>query len=71
MFSDIPATREVMEGTGCSFSNDSIESFLHAMDASTKIDNNEIGRWQSLLRARHSWKKSADIVIGNLSELSG
>ena len=71
VFSDIPATREVMDDTGCSFSNDSIESFLHAMNASMQIDENDIRQWQSQLRARHSWKKSADIVVENLSELSG
>ena len=70
VYSDIPATTEVMEGTGFSFRNESFESFASEMKGALASTPGTIREWQARLRARHSWEKVANTVADELSTLS-
>ncbi len=69
VFSDIPALREVMNGAGHSFSNDSEESFARAMQAALSTPPQTIRAWSEQLFQRHNWHRVVDKILPELSEI--
>ncbi|MGC8743670.1 MAG: glycosyltransferase [Verrucomicrobiia bacterium] len=63
VYSDIPASREVMAGMGAPFDNSSYESFAKAMDFALKISANQLDLWAKALLERHNWKKGAEKIV--------
>lgn len=70
VFSDLAVTREVMAGTGCSFSNDSYESFARSMDKAFGVSETQIELWAGQLLERHDWDKVMERVVNGLIEAS-
>ena len=66
VFSDIPATREVMSGAGFSFSNPSFESFVHAMNSSLQVTPCCLEEWKQQLLYRHNWDRVVSRVLSGL-----
>jgi glycosyltransferase involved in cell wall biosynthesis len=69
VFSAIPATTEVMEGTGLEFENDCYDSFAKAMDQSFTLSREHIADWGARLTDQHSWTKVADRVVAGLNSV--
>lgn len=67
VFSDVPTTREVMEETGFSFSNDSYESFVQAMDKALNLSELQIQLWAGQLLKRHNWDKVVERISNGLA----
>jgi glycosyltransferase involved in cell wall biosynthesis len=63
VYSDIPATREVMRGAGAPFENNSYESFARAMALALHTQPAELARWEQELLMRHSGEKGAETVV--------
>jgi hypothetical protein len=63
VYSDLSATREVMQGTGCSFSNVDYASFAAALDKAQRRPESEIKDWADQLLARHNWQAVGERVI--------
>jgi len=68
--SSIPATNEVMGGTGLRFDNDDYESFANAMNEAKTASAKRIQTWADDLLERHSWTKVADRVVKGMRENS-
>ena len=66
VYSGLPAMREVMNGCGYSFNNDSFEEFAQRMDQALQTPAEQLGEWQRHLSARHSWKTIADRIASQL-----
>lgn len=66
VFSDIPATREVMGGCGYSFANYDYESFRVAMNSALAVPREQIATWAEQLLARHDWKLVLDRFVAGL-----
>jgi glycosyltransferase involved in cell wall biosynthesis len=66
VYSDIPVTREVMAGMGCSFANESYESFEEAMNKALGITAETIESWARQLLSRHNWNRVCSRVIEGL-----
>ena len=66
VFSDIPATREVMGDAGLSFDNANYESFARALNQARATPAKLIGTWADELLNRHNWRAVADRVIAAL-----
>lgn len=64
VYSDLPPIREVMQGAGFPFSNDSKESFVEAMNQALLTPSDAIQTWSESLMARHNW----DIVTRKIVE---
>lgn len=69
VFSDIPPLREVMNGAGHSFSNDSEESFARAMQAALSTPPETIRAWSEQLFQRHNWQRVVEKILPELSEI--
>jgi glycosyltransferase involved in cell wall biosynthesis len=69
VYSAIPAMREVMNGCGFCFSNESFEQFAAAMDAAMQLEPAQLEAWQKALRARHNWTVVAKRITETLSAL--
>lgn len=67
VFSDLAVTREVMGGRGFSFSNDSYESFVQAMEKAINLPQAQIRLWAEQLLERHNWDKVINVIINGLS----
>lgn len=67
VFSDIPPLREVMNGAGHSFSNDSKESFARAMQAALNTSPETISAWAGELVQRHNWRAVTEKILPELS----
>lgn len=67
VYSDIPATREVMCGTGCAFENGSYASFGRAMDLAIETPAPQVGQWASQLAQRHNWEKVTERVVEGMA----
>ena len=67
VYSDIPATREVMQGAGCCFANSDNESFAIAMDKALRTDESQVKNWASQLLLRHNWQAVGERVIQALA----
>jgi len=61
--SSIPATNEVMGGTGLRFDNDDYESFANAMNEAKQVSADRLQTWAEELLERHNWTKVADRVV--------
>lgn len=70
VFSDIPALREVMLGTGCPFANDSFDSFAAALDAARAAPPATIAAWADRLAAAHDWTAVTERVVAALERHS-
>jgi glycosyltransferase involved in cell wall biosynthesis len=70
VYSEIPATSECMNGAGFAFSSSSFESFFAAMTYSMEVSPKAMENWQVQLREAHSWQKTTNIVLTELSRLS-
>ncbi|MDD5109208.1 MAG: glycosyltransferase [Candidatus Omnitrophica bacterium] len=68
VFSDLPATREIMSGGGFSFSNDSYESFAQAMDDALNASTTQIQLWAEQLLERHNWNKVVEKIINGFTQ---
>jgi Glycosyl transferases group 1 len=69
VFSDIPPLREVMNGAGHSFSNESQESFARAMQAALSTPPETISTWAEQLMQRHNWRAVTDRILPEISEI--
>lgn len=67
VYSDIPAMREVMDGTGCPSANDNYESFAHAMEEALSIKQQVITEWGDRLSRRHRWSNVCSKVVEGLA----
>jgi len=70
VFSDLPVTREVMRGMGCSFLNDSYESFAQAMHSASRVPETQIQLWAEQLLECHNWDKVVERITGGLTQIS-
>ncbi len=55
VYSDIPATREVMRGCGFAFDNESFGSFDLALRQALAVSADQIDRWAEQLMLWHNW----------------
>jgi glycosyltransferase involved in cell wall biosynthesis len=67
VYSDIPATREVMGGCGCPFSNGDYESFAAALRRGLATPPEQIQAWEDQLLARHNWKDVANRILTSVN----
>jgi glycosyltransferase involved in cell wall biosynthesis len=68
VYSDIPATREVMSGCGCPFDNGDYQSFAAALRQALATPPAQLQLWANELLARHNWDSVADRVLAALSQ---
>lgn len=68
VFSELPVTREVMEGTGFPFLNHQPDSFLQAMNHAMAAAPAQLRTWAAALRARHTWDRAGDVTLRGLME---
>jgi len=62
VYSDIPASREVLMGLGAPFDNNSYESFAKALDYALNIPPEQLDNWAKILLEKHNWKKGAEKI---------
>lgn len=62
VYSDIPASREVLAGMGAPFDNSSYDSFANAMDFALKVSPEQLNAWAKALLERHNWEKGAEKI---------
>jgi glycosyltransferase involved in cell wall biosynthesis len=67
VYSELPATREVMAGAGCPFSNADYESFSRALGTALQCSSDQLQVWREGLLARHDWNRVADRVVQSIS----
>jgi len=70
VYSSIPATEEVMQGSGCSFRNESFESFAAALDKALKMPERQIQEWAEQLLVRYTWEKVAEKAVAAIQAAS-
>jgi glycosyltransferase involved in cell wall biosynthesis len=68
VYSDIPATREVMSGGGCPFDNGNYPSFAAALHQALATTPAQLRVWADELLARHNWEAVADRIATALSQ---
>jgi glycosyltransferase involved in cell wall biosynthesis len=67
VFSDIPATREVMGDCGFPFKNGDYESFTAALRKALAATPEQIKAWAEILLTRHNWTSVADRIVTALA----
>jgi glycosyltransferase involved in cell wall biosynthesis len=67
VYSDIPATREVMGGRGCPFDNADYLSFAAALRQAKAAPSAQLRVWADELLAVHNWNAVAGRVVDALS----
>lgn len=67
VYSDIPATREVMQDRGLSFHNDSYDLFAAALERGLGCDEATLRSWRCELAAELRWSDVAQRVLEALS----
>jgi glycosyltransferase involved in cell wall biosynthesis len=67
VYSDIPATREVMSGCGCPFANADCQSFAAALRRAQAVHPAQLRAWADELLARHNWDAVAGRMVSALS----
>jgi len=67
VFSDLPVTREVMQGAGCCFANDRYEALAAALDEALRTPEQRVRQWADQLLARHQWAAVAERAIQALN----
>jgi glycosyltransferase involved in cell wall biosynthesis len=68
VYSEIPATREVMGGAGCTFQNDSYKSFAAALEAAMRMPSAQIGAWGQSLLKRFDWGRTCEQLAETLAK---
>jgi glycosyltransferase involved in cell wall biosynthesis len=68
VYSDIPATREVMSGCGCPFDNGDYHSFAAALRQALATPPAQLRLWADELLARHNWDAVVDRILVALSQ---
>jgi glycosyltransferase involved in cell wall biosynthesis len=68
VYSDIPATREVMSGCGCPFDNGDYPSFAAALRKALATTPAQLRAWANQLLARHNWDAVVDRIVAALSQ---
>jgi glycosyltransferase involved in cell wall biosynthesis len=68
VYSDIPATSEVMSGFGCRFENGNYQSFAAALRQALAIVPAQLQVWADALLARHNWENVVDRILAALSQ---
>jgi glycosyltransferase involved in cell wall biosynthesis len=63
VYSDIPATREVMSGCGCPFDNGRYRSFADALQRAFSVSPQQVQDWSRQLLAHHNWIAVTDRVL--------
>jgi glycosyltransferase involved in cell wall biosynthesis len=63
VYSDLPATREVMAGAGYAFSNWDYDSFVRALERALRTSSEQLRAWAADLLKRHNWDLVADRVV--------
>jgi len=63
VYSALPATQEVMSGSGAPFENTSFESFVTAMNKALHMQPRELSNIARQLQMRHNWSAVADRII--------
>jgi glycosyltransferase involved in cell wall biosynthesis len=66
VYSDIPATREIMQNSGCAFDNADYDSFENALTRALHISQGELRGWSKKLLARHNWDNVTQTVVSAL-----
>jgi len=70
VYSELSATREIMQGAGAPFENGSFESFAAAMNRALHISSSELATAAQCLLTRNTWSGVADSIVGRLRLLS-
>ena len=68
VYSDIPATREVMSGCGCPFDNGNYQSFAGALRRALATTPAQLRLWADELLTRHNWDSVVDRILAALSQ---
>ncbi len=68
VYSDIPATREVMSGCGCPFDNGNYQSFAAALRQALATTPAQLQVWADELLGRHNWDAVVDRILAALSQ---
>jgi glycosyltransferase involved in cell wall biosynthesis len=68
VYSEIPATREVMRGAGSGFDNGSYDSFGSAMDHAFRVSADQLKKWATDLLDRHNWDRVVSRMVAALRE---
>lgn len=71
VYSDLPATREVMAGAGHPFSNKSYESFRQALETALATSPDLLERWADQLLQRHRWETVAARAVEAMLAVQG
>ena len=66
VFSDIPATREVMHGMGFAFQNGDYESFANAMEKALRQSETLSCDWRETLLKIHCWENVVQTIADTL-----
>lgn len=66
VYSEIPATQEVMRGVGAPFENTSVESFASAMRKALLMEPAELASAADCLSLRHNWSVVAGRIISTM-----
>jgi hypothetical protein len=69
VYSDLPATREVMLDAGFSFENSSYESFARALHRAMAVSPEQVEQWARELLTRHNWADVAKRIVRALREV--
>jgi len=67
VYSDIPVTREVMQGMGQAFNNDDFESFSAAMNKALTCEAAQIHAWRNKLLETHDWNQVVSRIVNALN----
>ena len=68
VYSDIPATREVMGACGYAFTNDDYDAFAVAMGKARNTEGATLSSWSRTLKARHNWNDVCSRVVEALQK---
>ena len=66
VYSDLPATREVMRGAGCPFANESYPAFAGAVKRALEIGGKALEVWRDELLQRHQWPEVAARMVAGM-----
>lgn len=68
VYSDIPASREVLAGMGAPFDNGSYESFKKAIEFAMNVPRDVMCEWEKRLLEMHNWEKGAEKIVKAMLE---
>ena len=70
VYSELPATREVMAGAGCAFHNADYGSFAQAMHDALHVTRTQLELWRDQLSRRFNWSRVCTAVVEALKTYS-